>query len=263
MKTHRFTAGVSFLAVICLGVQWLSGQLILPWEKEGAPNPPIKAPVKEPLLESDTIPPPPAAEEEMEGAACDTPVEAIYLAWADQIFAKTKGAVRIGSPQKSAKSISVSVTLNDASTTVVFVEKSNDGHRARVIVGPKDSEGEYFGAEKKANGWALASWSKGFRPNGGNQQQQPQKTGTITLTWKDLNSRRLDRSDLLGLSKAELRLWRNEIYARYGQIFSNEELQAHFNRQDWYRPRFKEIDESKFPAVLKHNIEMIRSVEKE
>jgi hypothetical protein len=257
MKPHRFTTGLSFLTVVCLVVQMAEAQLKLPWEKEGSTKaPPVEATpgaIPEPPL------PPPA--EEAIGVASPTPVEAVYLAWADQIFAHTNGSVRIGSPQTTAKNVSVSVTLNGKRTTMVFIEKSNDGRSARVIVGPKDSEGDYFGAEKKAAGWVLSSWPEGFRGNGG--ESEPKPNSAPTITWDDLSSRRLDRRDLLGLSSAELGLLRNEIYARHGQIFNSANLRAHFNQQSWYRPRFKEVDESKFPAILKHNIELIRAAEKE
>lgn len=45
----------------------------------------------------------------------------------------------------------------------------------------------------------------------------------------------LSFSDLKGLSEEECRLARNEIYARHGRKFSDEELQAYFNSKDWYQ----------------------------
>ena len=50
----------------------------------------------------------------------------------------------------------------------------------------------------------------------------------------DSASRYLTKADLEGLTKAELRLARNEIYARYGRKFKDEELQAYFDKQPWY-----------------------------
>ncbi|MBR4025997.1 MAG: YARHG domain-containing protein [Lachnospiraceae bacterium] len=50
----------------------------------------------------------------------------------------------------------------------------------------------------------------------------------------DSNSRYLTKSDIRHLSKAELRLARNEIYARHGRKFADETLQAYFDSQDWY-----------------------------
>ncbi len=44
----------------------------------------------------------------------------------------------------------------------------------------------------------------------------------------------LSVSDLEGLTAEECRLARNEIYARHGRMFDDEELQAYFNQFDWY-----------------------------
>ena len=46
----------------------------------------------------------------------------------------------------------------------------------------------------------------------------------------------LTDSDLAGLSKSELKLARNEIYARHGYIFDTQYLQDYFNSRSWYRP---------------------------
>lgn len=48
------------------------------------------------------------------------------------------------------------------------------------------------------------------------------------------DSKKLKKSDLYGLSKEELRIARNEIYARHGRRFQDEELQEYFDEQDWY-----------------------------
>jgi hypothetical protein len=44
----------------------------------------------------------------------------------------------------------------------------------------------------------------------------------------------MSMSDLTDMSKADLRVARNEIFARHGRGFSSEDLQAHFGGQDWY-----------------------------
>ncbi len=44
----------------------------------------------------------------------------------------------------------------------------------------------------------------------------------------------LSRSDLEGLSSDELRLARNELYARHGRKFDDPTLQEYFNSKDWY-----------------------------
>ena len=48
------------------------------------------------------------------------------------------------------------------------------------------------------------------------------------------NSRYLVKADLVGLSSWELLLARNEIFARHGRKFVDENIQAYFNSQSWY-----------------------------
>lgn len=48
------------------------------------------------------------------------------------------------------------------------------------------------------------------------------------------NSDYLTLDDLKGLTKEQCRIARNELYARHGRLFNDEELQAYFNSCDWY-----------------------------
>ena len=48
------------------------------------------------------------------------------------------------------------------------------------------------------------------------------------------NSRYLTENDLKNLSKEELRIARNEIYARHGRRFNDEQLQYYFDSKSWY-----------------------------
>ena len=44
----------------------------------------------------------------------------------------------------------------------------------------------------------------------------------------------LTKSDLRGMSKTEVRYALNELYARHGRMFDDEELQAYFDSKEWY-----------------------------
>lgn len=50
----------------------------------------------------------------------------------------------------------------------------------------------------------------------------------------DSSSRQLVAADIENLTKEELRLARNEIYARHGRIFGSEDLSEYFNSKSWY-----------------------------
>lgn len=61
---------------------------------------------------------------------------------------------------------------------------------------------------------------------------EPQVSSEYILP--DSNSRYLTNADLEGLSAEQLRIARNEIYARHGRKFADAGLQAHFNSCSWY-----------------------------
>lgn len=46
----------------------------------------------------------------------------------------------------------------------------------------------------------------------------------------------LSSDSLKKLSPSELRILRNEVFAKYGYQFSSEDLQRHFSKFDWYKP---------------------------
>ncbi|HEX2952112.1 MAG TPA: protein kinase [Armatimonadota bacterium] len=54
--------------------------------------------------------------------------------------------------------------------------------------------------------------------------------------WPWTSERLVKESDVQGMSKSDLELMRNEIYARYGWIFKRRDLQVYFDSQSWYRP---------------------------
>jgi hypothetical protein len=74
----------------------------------------------------------------------------------------------------------------------------------------------------------------------------------------DSGHRALAVSDLARLSPAELRIARNEIFARHGRIFASPDLIAYFSKQSWYRPVSADVSLS---AVEDHNVALLRQAE--
>jgi hypothetical protein len=64
----------------------------------------------------------------------------------------------------------------------------------------------------------------------------PAKPGSDFI-FPDSDSRLLASNELRGLSKDDLRIARNEIFARRGRYFSSSDLTARFSRFSWYRPQ--------------------------
>lgn len=68
---------------------------------------------------------------------------------------------------------------------------------------------------------------------------------TDDYIFADSDSRYLTEDEIYALSKEEMRLARNEIYARHGRIFEDEGLSEYFNSKSWYQPLYSpdEMDE--------------------
>lgn len=74
-----------------------------------------------------------------------------------------------------------------------------------------------------------------------------------------INTGYITDADLEGFSKTELRLARNEVYARHGRSFEDDTLRQYFNACNWYDPILDpdEFDESVFNEYEKENINTI------
>ena len=79
----------------------------------------------------------------------------------------------------------------------------------------------------------------------------------------DSASWKLEASDLAGMSKADLRLARNEIFARRGRKFTNSELKKYFSSCSWYKGTIDpdDFDENVLNWYEKTNLELISAVE--
>lgn len=79
----------------------------------------------------------------------------------------------------------------------------------------------------------------------------------------DSAKRKLKKSDLKGLSIEELRIARNEIYARHGRMFDDKKLQKYFDSQSWYEGTVpaSEFSEDVLSSVEKKNVAFIRQFE--
>ena len=79
----------------------------------------------------------------------------------------------------------------------------------------------------------------------------------------DSSQRILADSEVSSLSKSDLRLARNEISARHGRKFDDQELQDYFNSKSWYTGTINPSDfsESMLSVTEKANVETIKKYE--
>jgi hypothetical protein len=72
------------------------------------------------------------------------------------------------------------------------------------------------------------------------------------------DERLLTENDLRNLSASDLRIARNEIFARHGYAFKSTDLLEHFLRYDWYQPRERNVTLS---DIERQNVEFLRRYE--
>lgn len=80
------------------------------------------------------------------------------------------------------------------------------------------------------------------------------------------NTEKLTKEELRNYTKEQLRLGRNEIYARHGMIFGVEDLDNYFAQKSWYQPTWtgSEFYENVEMSLLEEeNITLIAEVERE
>ena len=78
------------------------------------------------------------------------------------------------------------------------------------------------------------------------------------------NTRLLTEADLSGLTKEQLRLARNEMFARYGMIFGVDDLDAYFSSKTWYEPKIASsefYDQVEMSMTEEKNLILIQEME--
>jgi hypothetical protein len=91
------------------------------------------------------------------------------------------------------------------------------------------------------------------------------------LTGSDLISRNrtypksslklLTKKEIGDLTKSELDVMRNEIFADHGYIFKTDKWKDYFSKQEWYSPRYENVNDS-LSTIENYNIELILKLSK-
>ncbi len=85
-----------------------------------------------------------------------------------------------------------------------------------------------------------------------------------TYIFPTSGSKILTEADLAGKTANELRLGRNEIYARHGRKFNDSSLQSYFNSCSWYKAKSSynySNDSANLNSIEKKNINIIKEYE--
>ncbi|RVU91711.1 YARHG domain-containing protein [Flavobacterium columnare] len=74
--------------------------------------------------------------------------------------------------------------------------------------------------------------------------------------YPEASERELIFSELQKFTAAEIRIIKNEIFARHGYIFKSKDLATYFGKQKWYKPLYKDVT-SKLTKIERRNISFI------
>jgi hypothetical protein len=83
----------------------------------------------------------------------------------------------------------------------------------------------------------------------------------LTGKFTEASFKILDEEEMAKMTKADLKLMRNEIFARYGLKFSaGGEMDQYFKKQDWYHGQYDNVDQF-LTDIYKQNNTFIKQVE--
>jgi len=85
--------------------------------------------------------------------------------------------------------------------------------------------------------------------------------GNTEGLYPQASTRRLTHNDLVSMSEWQLKIMRNEIFARHGYIFKAAAMKNYFNQQSWYQPKFNDVSHLLTPIESK-NIKLIQQYKK-
>ncbi|MGN6802134.1 MAG: YARHG domain-containing protein [Ginsengibacter sp.] len=74
------------------------------------------------------------------------------------------------------------------------------------------------------------------------------------------SQRFLNSNDVKYLNRYQLKIMRNEIFARHGYIFKTAEMKSYFAQQTWYHGQYNDVN-SMLSEIEKRNIDLIRKYE--
>jgi hypothetical protein len=104
-----------------------------------------------------------------------------------------------------------------------------------------------------------------------NDPKRPEKSYTLDRRkfeyrpsvgdWPQASTRLLKTSDVENLAADELKMMRNEIFARHGYCFSKKDLRQMFENEEWYVPNTVDI-KGYLTDIEKKNIALIKRYEK-
>ena len=122
------------------------------------------------------------------------------------------------------------------------------------------------GQSSRSDYFELVSGEKSIRVSisqagGVSHSDQPVIKPSKTFSYDIACKRLLTENDVVSLSKKELRIMRNWIYARHGYSFRSQDLQNYFSQFEWYHPQYTDVPYNMLSDIEQRNIELIKRYE--
>ena len=94
----------------------------------------------------------------------------------------------------------------------------------------------------------------------GETEEEDEVIGDEGIIFPNSSDELIQKSDIEAFSDEELRYAINELYAKHGYIFKDDQLRAYYEKYDWYAPSVKPDDFSMnlFSDIEKENIEAMQ-----
>ncbi len=94
------------------------------------------------------------------------------------------------------------------------------------------------------------------------QKHAPQIHRQVTRPgiYPESSTRLLRLSDIQDLNSWDLKIMRNEIFARHGYIFQTQDMIDYFYQQSWYSPKYEDVA-ILLTIIEKKNISFIKKYE--
>ena len=85
-------------------------------------------------------------------------------------------------------------------------------------------------------------------------------TNRIEFVAEEASTRELVHQDVVGMSKSDLRILRNWIFAKHGYIFKSKDLRKYFSNKSWYTPKYADVN-SHLSKTERRNVQFIKCYE--
>ncbi len=130
-------------------------------------------------------------------------------------------------------------------------------YEERAVNIPQNTQTEEY--QNHIDSISISKKEKAVQENSVVDKNQKKTEGLNSFKGKYIiaSKRYLTDDDLRNLSTTELKIMRNEIFARHGYIFKkNGQMDKYFSRQRWYNPQHKDV-KNLLTQIEKKNIRMI------